>query len=250
MSVDPYYAPGGVGEPQGWNRYAYVLNDPVNLLDPNGLNYSHKVPYEGATPFGSGRSIFFLPGPPEYDGTIVLGNPFAQNRGSTTEGPPGRSAKRRRLPGEILITELEGGGDAEKALQDPDCANAIANGTPQAALSMLKDGIRIFAEDGGVVTPQGVRIARTDRFNVYVNANVFFDPRRAAAVSGTGDYLSVFAEQFHLDRSKLTAGNFQAIYLLHELGHLQGVFKNEGSDEENFGNTTTVISHCFKELLR
>jgi len=35
MSVDP--APGDVSGPQTYNRYAYVLNDPANSVDPSGL---------------------------------------------------------------------------------------------------------------------------------------------------------------------------------------------------------------------
>jgi RHS repeat-associated protein len=37
-SADPYVMSGGMGNPQGWNRYAYVGADPVNLHDPSGLN--------------------------------------------------------------------------------------------------------------------------------------------------------------------------------------------------------------------
>ncbi|MBI5280355.1 MAG: RHS repeat-associated core domain-containing protein [Candidatus Solibacter usitatus] len=36
-SADPYVMSGGLGNPQGWNRYAYVENDPVNYGDPSGL---------------------------------------------------------------------------------------------------------------------------------------------------------------------------------------------------------------------
>ncbi len=35
LSVDPI--DGGPGRPQSWNRYAYVLNNPVNFVDPFGL---------------------------------------------------------------------------------------------------------------------------------------------------------------------------------------------------------------------
>jgi RHS repeat-associated protein len=35
MSLDP--APGQLGDPQGFNRYSYVRNDPVNLTDPTGM---------------------------------------------------------------------------------------------------------------------------------------------------------------------------------------------------------------------
>jgi RHS repeat-associated protein len=40
LNPDPYKASGGAASPQSWNRYAYVVNDPVNHLDPTGLFYS------------------------------------------------------------------------------------------------------------------------------------------------------------------------------------------------------------------
>ncbi|MGE5648368.1 MAG: RHS repeat-associated core domain-containing protein [Acidobacteriota bacterium] len=36
-SPDPYQASGGAADPQSWNRYSYVQNDPVNFVDPEGL---------------------------------------------------------------------------------------------------------------------------------------------------------------------------------------------------------------------
>ena len=36
-SPDPYVMSGGLANPQGWNRYSYVGNDPVNFNDPSGL---------------------------------------------------------------------------------------------------------------------------------------------------------------------------------------------------------------------
>ncbi len=35
---DPYQASGGPSEPGSWNRYAYVEGDPVNFVDPRGLD--------------------------------------------------------------------------------------------------------------------------------------------------------------------------------------------------------------------
>jgi RHS repeat-associated protein len=37
ISVDPLMASGRVSMPQTWNRYSYVLNNPLNLIDPTGL---------------------------------------------------------------------------------------------------------------------------------------------------------------------------------------------------------------------
>jgi RHS repeat-associated protein len=36
-SVDPLLSSGRAVSPQSWNRYAYALNDPTRLIDPNGL---------------------------------------------------------------------------------------------------------------------------------------------------------------------------------------------------------------------
>jgi len=35
-SPDPLLASALLTDPQTWNRYAYVRNDPVNLVDPDG----------------------------------------------------------------------------------------------------------------------------------------------------------------------------------------------------------------------
>ena len=39
MTADPYTASGGPVDPGSWNRYAYTVGDPVNRLDPTGLDY-------------------------------------------------------------------------------------------------------------------------------------------------------------------------------------------------------------------
>jgi RHS repeat-associated protein len=38
LSPDPYANSAGLGDPGGWNRYAYTRNDPVNQYDPRGLD--------------------------------------------------------------------------------------------------------------------------------------------------------------------------------------------------------------------
>ncbi|MFY9607376.1 MAG: RHS repeat-associated core domain-containing protein [Blastocatellia bacterium] len=44
MQADPYKASGGAKIPQSWNRYSYVSNDPINLVDPIGLFAAIHVP--------------------------------------------------------------------------------------------------------------------------------------------------------------------------------------------------------------
>ncbi len=39
-TADSYMAGGGLGDPGSWNRYSYVLGDPVNHFDPRGADCS------------------------------------------------------------------------------------------------------------------------------------------------------------------------------------------------------------------
>jgi RHS repeat-associated protein len=41
-SPDPLLASGRPGEPQSWNRYSYVLNNPLAFIDPSGLIWGRK----------------------------------------------------------------------------------------------------------------------------------------------------------------------------------------------------------------
>lgn len=61
MSADPYVMSGGLTNPQGWNRYAYVAGDPVNLRDRSGLSSEgpeeeQPLCYIGSDPVFSGES--------------------------------------------------------------------------------------------------------------------------------------------------------------------------------------------------
>ena len=47
-SPDPYMNSGGPGLPQSWNRYAYVIGDPMNLNDPQGTTFCFVDPSTGA----------------------------------------------------------------------------------------------------------------------------------------------------------------------------------------------------------
>ena len=53
MTPDPYQANnGGPGDPRvsaSWNRFAYVIGDPVNLFDPQGTTYCFVDPNTGLT---------------------------------------------------------------------------------------------------------------------------------------------------------------------------------------------------------
>jgi len=53
---DPYDGSYSLADPQSFNRYAYVGNDPVNLVDPSGLNAAAGCPAQFSSCGGGGDS--------------------------------------------------------------------------------------------------------------------------------------------------------------------------------------------------
>ena len=59
------------------------------------------------------------------------------------------------------------------------------------------------------------------------------------------------AKTYGLDYSALTIADFQAIILLHELGHeLDGLPSDATSPNQSVKNTGTIITDCFPDLQR
>jgi RHS repeat-associated protein len=57
---DPYQASAQLANPQSWNRYSYVENDPVNGYDPRGLEV-YRIDVIGRYPTPEPES-YYLPG--------------------------------------------------------------------------------------------------------------------------------------------------------------------------------------------
>jgi RHS repeat-associated protein len=55
LSADPLLASADPRRPQTWNRYSYVLNNPLKLIDPSGMSEQHPSPEDSSTDLhGSG----------------------------------------------------------------------------------------------------------------------------------------------------------------------------------------------------
>lgn len=70
MTPDPYPPSAKAGNPQSWNRYAYVIGDPVNNNDPRGLD----LPEEGDD--GDGDDDWGEGGGFSYDGCVPSWDPI------------------------------------------------------------------------------------------------------------------------------------------------------------------------------
>ena len=78
ISVDPLGASASTDNPQTFNRYSYVLNKPISLIDQSGLMYGEPDTYlvDGSSSMGSGIALNLL-----RSGAGVLG-PISTTRRS------------------------------------------------------------------------------------------------------------------------------------------------------------------------
>jgi RHS repeat-associated protein len=93
LTPDPYKASGGAEEPGSWNRYVYVVGDPVNLHDPSGL-FSEPCPAGSVRDEGTGQCVpencltCYPTSPPNAPTTT---NPDPEVEQRTNSGPPYRT---------------------------------------------------------------------------------------------------------------------------------------------------------------
>jgi RHS repeat-associated protein len=84
-SVDPVMRSASIGEPQTFNRYSYVLNNPVNLTDPTGLCPKGRKCYTQKDEKGNDVEYYDL-----EDGTpVVVTHTTVVVSLSTVTAPPG-----------------------------------------------------------------------------------------------------------------------------------------------------------------
>ncbi|HVQ36179.1 MAG TPA: RHS repeat-associated core domain-containing protein, partial [Pyrinomonadaceae bacterium] len=139
---DPYGKSLTVANPQSFNRYAYVQNDPVNLVDPSGLKIDViKIYTSDWKPEGDLLYWRFLFWTPDIGG----------NEGETP-GTQGPSTADPTQDSEPLIRVLPGfDSDREKEMlqtledmqRSSKCAEAFANAGLTAIAGLIQHGIVI-----------------------------------------------------------------------------------------------------------
>jgi hypothetical protein len=222
------------------------LGDPVNLRDPGGLQAQDPEggpDYQPVGVFGGGR-----PG----------GTPQPQNGGLQEycdEHP--ELCQRELRPGQLSLKDVPGADDAVSRLTNPDCAKALGGTVMYAENALFKTSY--FVQDGGVITaptaadPYSYDVASTRGYTVTLNVNTFFVPTNAPVAYGDGttgikNLVSAFATQTGLDPSKFTETDFQAAFLLHELGHTLTTFKDDSSNPGlSRAYDQVVADNCFKD---
>lgn len=147
---------GGVGDPQSWNRYAYVENDPINLSDPSGQGLWEDLGFAIADIF-----LTIIPGA-QSALPIVLGVEAGAEAGNVAVtlddgtqviGPWGGSGSAH--PGERVWALSRNGPWYPENEPVPTCGDCDGIGTGDAAGQGTDGGGATTAASGPTSAPGG-----------------------------------------------------------------------------------------------
>ena len=244
---------GTIGVPQSFNAYSYAANDPVNFVDPTGLD--PQDPSRPVTNIDPATGQPHTMTPLATEGVLVPINPgssLALHSGSSGDGMEWVTLAvvdpNARLAAAMveLKKRLEANGG------DNPCAKLF--GGLKDALKKLKESKITFRSMGGPISLDGVRIAPvtlidavTNGKNITINSDGrFMADNGALPVMGRPGMLAAGVNYFGLD----DVGS-AALILAHELGHRTGKLEDdsdkakdpEGAEERN---ANAVYEACFK----
>jgi hypothetical protein len=161
-------------------------------------------------------------------------------------------------PSPIPHSKVAGFSLAMDALDNPDCAAAVQKGgTVQSAQQGLNSENYIPWYAGVPSGSGNSTAAQTSGFTVMLNTSIFNDPENVTVASVTAagatysaaNYVQAMVQYYGLNPALVTTTDFQAIILLHELGHSLGGLPSDSSAlNQSLANTGTIINDCFSNL--
>ncbi|MEW5978841.1 MAG: RHS repeat-associated core domain-containing protein [Acidobacteriota bacterium] len=259
LTPDPFGGSAKMGNPQSWNRYSYVIGDPVNRTDPYGLDYdTGDSPFDPADPRNVGDTsveVWDTVGGTPVDAAFLGWGSFY----TASNTPPSRNftvqsreqARFDAMLGKFLDDALAG---AIKALFDPECAGLfrLPPGTSPIAFlnGLVKSGSLVFGDRGPAVrtgdswrgvaaTTIGVLPMANGNFS---GARVTFNNNRQGAFVNYHGFLGLSNDQNRI------------VTVIHELGHAADrIYGHNASDikdgqdpQVNEGNSKLAKDKCLK----
>jgi RHS repeat-associated protein len=252
-SPDPYVLSGGLTNPQGWNRYSYVENDPVNFTDASGLQRD----ICGDDEMQNDPNCIYKRGGSGRWG-IGMGSYWNGEYWSNFWAP-------------IWIPDPSRGGSSVGAEPTPE---EEARGYLRAAINMIKQAVDTIVEcaelfKGGAVNAKELLDGLADgsvgviQFGSWLGADAYTQGRTGTEVrfkDGTTLY-----ERVDIIVNSSRAGTKywnqvgevgRARILLHELGHVANLSirgkgslfeDNDGEDMEAQKRNQALEERCFKK---
>jgi RHS repeat-associated protein len=254
LSADPYQASGGPADPQSWNHYAYVQNDPINWRDSSGTNLENPdgSAREGRVPGGGGGLGSYSGYGSEgtsytYFGPTLGGGVLAPGSGGGGGGGGGLSNAAPMQLDSATSKLLSG------ALEKEDCWKQLGATSAAAARSALS-GANLFAKDLGVVNVAGNgtegytfnwQDGETSGGNIIVNYNLFSEPSAKAWTVGE-EKMSILDIMAKTGYGQLSDTDYRAMVVIHELSHIMGRPDDQKNPTATKDFNLNTISNCLR----
>jgi RHS repeat-associated protein len=262
-TADPYQASGGPADPQSWNRYPYVQNDPVNYYDPEGLFQC---------PAGSSGCFIWNPIRQSSGGVRIGGGAhgdagyFPLDLGDG-DGGDGGDGDWTPPPQKFVFENV---ADADQFIRNAiaeifafltyasggDCANWLQEGlggsqykdqgSMDALLNVLPNVVG-SAKISGTQGSTSLAVVTSD-----VQGKVMFFNTELGFYKSTGSFVSGDRYDKLIKNIQPATGAAQEFLLIHELGHLLSApsFTSDvGSDTNQKSNNDLVWQHCGQLFL-
>ncbi len=208
---DPYRASGGPADPRSWNRYTYTRGDPLNALDPSGLQDCPASTPTSVTVCGAPGSASGGTGSPNGS----LADEMLESDLSFNGGPSS---------GLFIINNLQKSGktyddvwnrlmDIRRDIQEDEKCLKFLNSGGQNAVRTIGD----YFSNGLLATGTFER-ANIAAINSTMGSSISQPGYAAIIVNDVGAYNS---SRYRLNRGSIVGGTERAkvFILLHELAH-------------------------------
>jgi RHS repeat-associated protein len=268
MSPDRYAASGGPSDPQSWNRYAYTRGDPVNRIDPSGLEdvapaddggcpadfcvtgYGSDGGGSGGDSWGDYCSL--------YPDDPVCQDPFGEEAAPPVQTFAG--------PRNITVTGYSRTG--AKETQIADVLNTILNQVLTGGCASWLTGLDFSASDfisaimgtgpgsysfGYGVLNSNTTAAFVGNRNASGTPVAGLPPDSTITVNSNGAFFNSAYTVGALGSTQYLGGTLQAqvFILLHELAHevgAAGFLPDAGNQANQNSNNALVQKNCGKQI--
>jgi RHS repeat-associated protein len=264
--------PGATGDPQRWNRYSYALNNPLSYSDPSGL-----TPYYQTGPV---NEVVNVTAPFLFWQTVATEMAWLDMYGGSGAGPgrgrpgpgggqrpnqpappakPTEPTQEEPAPPPVPPTPPTNNNGEKKAFEDgfkeavnrlkkPDCAN-IYGGWNAAVAGLGNANWRFTGYTRPSIDAQG-NVSAIGAYvthggggaTVSINSNGPFVNMNMMVLGNSGVTVRRVDNGYHA----LNQTEFRGLLMLHELGHVVGVFGSDASNPTlNKSYSDTVYKACF-----